>query len=333
MSRRTRLYNGFEGQLANDVSVGAVSVELTDVTGLQAPGRLVIDYRDPLLREWFEFAGIAGKVLTGVSRAMAGSSGAGGAVAHGAGALVRSVPMHQHFDDLFSDIEDLEEWNDDHQASADPHPGYATDANLAATNATVSAHTLDITQLEESYTLLGSDVDDLQASTATHYNSTTGHPVVSASSSGFMTAAQFNTLNRIGETCRLSTSASQGLAANFDFVSFDTEHEDPGNWHPSGSAAAITVPFTGIYQCRLDLASPIERSGILRINSATAGSGTGLPMARGQSATGATQSARIHVSGPIRLAANAVVRVELAGDGPGPVGAGSEFVISFTGRS
>jgi hypothetical protein len=84
------------------------SIPLDSVTNLTPPGYLVIDPDDPLKREYIFYTDINALVLENVSRGLEGSA-AGVPQEHGAGARVRAVSVHQWLNDIFSDIEDLED--------------------------------------------------------------------------------------------------------------------------------------------------------------------------------------------------------------------------------
>ena len=64
--------NAFNTTLNGNVLAGDSSITLTSVTGLQAPGVLVIDRQDvvsgddtPTLREYVSFTGISSNTITG----------------------------------------------------------------------------------------------------------------------------------------------------------------------------------------------------------------------------------------------------------------------------
>jgi len=107
MTRRSYGWNGFATTLSSGVDASTGTIPLVSVTSLRSPGILVIDYDDPTKREYIKFTGISSLDLTGTTRGLGGSVGGTGH-AHDAGADVRSVAVHEWFDDLWSDIEDLE---------------------------------------------------------------------------------------------------------------------------------------------------------------------------------------------------------------------------------
>ncbi len=106
MARRTYSPNALEPVLASSMTGGSTTVPLDSATGLTAPGYMVIDPDDIAKREFFKFESINVNTLETLTRGLTGS--AGGAVAHDAGAPVRTVFTSQSLDDLFLDIIDLE---------------------------------------------------------------------------------------------------------------------------------------------------------------------------------------------------------------------------------
>jgi len=106
MSRRTRSRNAFETELNGLLNDTATTIPVISTTGLTHPCWLVIDPNDAAKREYIKVGGISGSSLTSVLRGQDGSSA--GAQEHETGAKVRAVPVHQHLDDIFSDVEDLE---------------------------------------------------------------------------------------------------------------------------------------------------------------------------------------------------------------------------------
>jgi len=121
MARRTYSPNALEPVLASGMTGGSTTVPLDSATGLTAPGYMVIDPDDIAKREFFKFETINSNTLEDLTRGLTGS--AGGAVAHDAGATVRTVMTSQALDDLFLDIIDLE---------TDQHTIYQDSAAVAA---------------------------------------------------------------------------------------------------------------------------------------------------------------------------------------------------------
>ncbi len=127
MSRRTNSRNAFESGLASGAAAtGDITVD--SAIGLVAPLYLVIDPDDLNLREYVKATAVdLGTGLLSVSgdRGLTGSAGGAGQV-HAQGAKVRTVAVQQWLEDIFADIEDLEQTDLDHIAAADPHSQYLT---------------------------------------------------------------------------------------------------------------------------------------------------------------------------------------------------------------
>lgn len=98
----TSTSNAFSTSLNGSISSSDTNITLTTVTGLTAPGVLVIDRQDgsgndtPTAREFITYTGISTNTLTGCSRGVAGSS----AQAHSSGALVEETMSVTHWGDL-----------------------------------------------------------------------------------------------------------------------------------------------------------------------------------------------------------------------------------------
>ena len=94
--------NATQTTLNGTINDTVTTVTLTSVSNLVAPGVLVIDRQDgsgndtPSKREYITFTGISGSDLTGVTRAVAGST----AQSHSSGALVESILTATHWSDL-----------------------------------------------------------------------------------------------------------------------------------------------------------------------------------------------------------------------------------------
>lgn len=94
--------NAFSTSLNGSIGDSDDTIALTSVTGLVAPGILVIDRQDgnenntPTIREYVSYTGISGNDLTGVTRGVAGSS----AQNHSSGALVEEVFSITHWNDM-----------------------------------------------------------------------------------------------------------------------------------------------------------------------------------------------------------------------------------------
>jgi hypothetical protein len=140
MSRRVRSRNLYESALNGAITSGAASITVSSVAGLGEPGRLVIDPDVPAKTEFIRYETIVGSVLTTVTRNLDG----GVPSAHDDGAIIRSVPMHQDLDDIFSDIEDTESDVSTHTGAANPHSNSAAADDLVATDAQVATNTAGI---------------------------------------------------------------------------------------------------------------------------------------------------------------------------------------------
>lgn len=98
----TSTTNAFSTTLNGSVTSPDTTITLTTVTGLVAPGVLVIDRVDgngnatPVLREYVSFTGISGSQITGVTRGVAGST----QQSHSSGAVVEETFSVTHWGDL-----------------------------------------------------------------------------------------------------------------------------------------------------------------------------------------------------------------------------------------
>jgi hypothetical protein len=108
MTSRTHTQNAWETSLSSTLPTGVLSVNFTSVAGITAPIYVVIDPEDPLLREYLkiETGGISGNTVTFEERNLEGSAGDN---LHDAGAIVRLVWTKQLQDDIFNDIQALED--------------------------------------------------------------------------------------------------------------------------------------------------------------------------------------------------------------------------------
>ncbi len=127
MSTRIFARNAFETGLDGGIGDSETTITLDTTVGLSFPGILVVSDDSPTLREYVEYTGISASDLTGVTRGGEGSAG-GTAHAHGTGARVRSVYVHQIQDRLWDDIEALEAFDTAHLAAGDPHTGYVLES-------------------------------------------------------------------------------------------------------------------------------------------------------------------------------------------------------------
>jgi len=129
MSTRTRTANAYESTLNGSITNSATSFAVTSGAGLVQPLYLVIDPDVPASREFIRVGVVAGNNLSSVTRGLTGSTS--GAVSHLSGAVIRAVVTSQLVGDIFTDIETLEAADVTHAAAGNPHPGYATDTDLA----------------------------------------------------------------------------------------------------------------------------------------------------------------------------------------------------------
>ncbi len=122
MSRRTHGRNAFETNLDGSINNSQTTATVNSSTGLTQPGYFTIDPESPTLREMIKVAVIAGTAWSTITRGLAGS--ASGAQAHADNILIRSTPVHQHLEDIFDDIEDLETADTGHFGGTDTadHP-------------------------------------------------------------------------------------------------------------------------------------------------------------------------------------------------------------------
>lgn len=168
MSRRTYGANAFETTLTSSITAGSTSIPLATVTGLTAPGYLTINPFNASKREVLKFESINSLNVETLTRGLTGSSG-GLAQANDAGTVVISTPVQQVIDDLFSDVEDLETFDTNHLAAADPHSaaGYLTQAagDTRYINTTGDTMTGDLT-------LAGDPNADLKAAPKQYVDST-----------------------------------------------------------------------------------------------------------------------------------------------------------------
>lgn len=94
--------NATQTTLNGTVNDSVTTITLTSVTGLVAPGVVVLDRQDgssndtPSKREYVSFTGISGSDLTGVTRGVAGST----AQSHSSGALVEAILTVTHWTDM-----------------------------------------------------------------------------------------------------------------------------------------------------------------------------------------------------------------------------------------
>lgn len=101
---KTATANAFNTTLNGAIGSSDTSITLTAVTGLQAPGVIVIDRQNaagvntPTLREYITYTGISTNTLTGCTRGVASST----AQAHASGAVVEEVFSTTHWNDMLT---------------------------------------------------------------------------------------------------------------------------------------------------------------------------------------------------------------------------------------
>ncbi len=129
MSSQSHTFNAYESNLAGPLLAGATSVAIVSLLGIEAPAYLVIDPDNPLKREWIRVTATTTNVIDNMDRGLEGSNGPGGTgVDHDSDAPIRAIFTAQLQDDLFFDINALEQEDADHVAAANPHPVYLTEA-------------------------------------------------------------------------------------------------------------------------------------------------------------------------------------------------------------
>ncbi len=94
--------NATQTTLNGTINDTVTTITLTSVTGITAPGVIVLDRQDgsgnntASKREYISFTGISGSDLTGVTRGVAGST----AQSHSSGALVEAILTVTHWSDM-----------------------------------------------------------------------------------------------------------------------------------------------------------------------------------------------------------------------------------------
>lgn len=204
MSRRTYGTNAFEAATAAAVSSVATTIQLTTVTGLVAPGYIVLNPFDALLREIVKYDVINGTTLESLTRGLAGSAG-GTPNSHGSGDRVISSIVAQAVDDLFTDIEDLETADINHVGAADPHPIYLRE---------VEADSLYVSQTGSTMTgllvLSGAPVLDLHAATKQYVDTASFLPLAGGAMSGNIDMA-LNKITNVGD----ATGGGQAVSRDY----------------------------------------------------------------------------------------------------------------------
>ncbi len=122
MSSKTNAFNAYESILNGGITDSSTSLLVDDAGGMADPCYLTLEPDDPVLREVIRCDSISGTTFASLTRGLAGS--ASGAQAHASGSVIRSTPVHQELDDIYSDIGDLETADSDHFGGTDTadHP-------------------------------------------------------------------------------------------------------------------------------------------------------------------------------------------------------------------
>ncbi len=123
MSTKTNAFNSYETTLNGGITDSATSLVVTANPGpLNQPAYIVLEPDDPVLREVILVSTIAGTAWSSITRGLPGS--ASGGQAHLNGTVVRSSPVHQQLDDVFTDIDALEAADSGHFGGIDTadHP-------------------------------------------------------------------------------------------------------------------------------------------------------------------------------------------------------------------
>ena len=127
MSSQSHTFNAYESELAGPLLAGATSVALVSALGLEAPAYLVLDPDVPAKREWIRVTALNINTIDNMDRGLEGSQGPGGTgVDHDSGATIRAIFSSQLQDDIFLDINALEQADTDHVNDSNPHPVYLT---------------------------------------------------------------------------------------------------------------------------------------------------------------------------------------------------------------
>mgnify|MGYP001609809366 CR=1 FL=1 len=176
--------NATQTTLNGTVNDSVATITLTSVTGLVAPGVLVINRQDgsgndtPSKREYISFTGISGSDLTGVTRGVAGST----AQSHSSGVLVEAILTVTHWTDMVDFLQVEHDSAGKHVIST-ATINYTETKNLAVTSiasignaflSTATVTTLSATTLfyarpgQISWNWMGS-LPTILTSTATHF--------------------------------------------------------------------------------------------------------------------------------------------------------------------
>ncbi len=261
MSSRKYTWNAYESSLSGGIDASQTSIILVSATNLRSPGILVIEPDNAAKREFISFTGISTNTLTGCTRGLPGGQSG---TAHDSGVVIRAVPVHQFFDDLFTDIEALETSTAAHYGGIDvaDHPeatasarGFASAAQITKLDGIEALATIDQTAAEILAALLTVDgagsgldadlLDGLHAAGFTVIGHTgaggTAHAdVIDGGSDGFMTGAQSTKLTGIETAAKDDQTAAEILALllTVDGAGSGLDADLLDGVHGSGFAAA-----------------------------------------------------------------------------------------------
>jgi hypothetical protein len=136
MSSRTETQNAFETTLAGPLNSGVLFVAFTSVTGLGFPMYVTLEPEDPTKLEYLKIIDIVGTTVEFEARDLEGSVGD---VDHVANAVVRLTWTKQLQDDIFNDIEALEDVDAAHVLVEAAHHSRYQDSEVDAIVATHAA--------------------------------------------------------------------------------------------------------------------------------------------------------------------------------------------------
>ncbi len=157
MSSKTNAFNSYETSLNGAITDSATSLVVTaNPAPLNDPAYIVLEPDDPVLREVILVSAISGTAFSSITRGLPGS--ASGGQAHVSGAIVRSSPVHQMWDDVFTDVIALEAADSGHFGGTDiaDHPeatGSVRGFMSAADKATVAGGALRAERITSNFVL------------------------------------------------------------------------------------------------------------------------------------------------------------------------------------
>ena len=256
MSTRTRSRNAWASNLAGSLLSGGTSVDVDSASGLVAPLYLVIAPNDVNAREFVRVGTVNTNTLSSITRALDGSA-AGAPFTHAAGTEIRAVPVHQHLEDIFDDIEQNET---DITTNAG---NIATNTSAIATNtADIATNTSDIATNASDITTNAGNLTSHAADADAHHSE--AHTVASHSDTT-ATGAELETLTGGGDADSLHThDGKQAAQVNYsESLSLDGS---------SGSPSGISYDESSI--TGQGIGSFFKAHGLLQVSSVS-GAGTG----------------------------------------------------------